>query len=728
VMKALEKDRNRRYETANGFAMDVQRYLADEPVQACPPSAGYKLRKFARRNRAMVSSAVTILVLLVAGVAGTSFGLVRAERRRVQAEQAEAETLASYREQTDDAIDQLIGSKPQIGPQERLYLEKTLKRWQAFAERQGDDERSQAIRAEGHFRMAYLWHRLGRRDDARREYETARNLRQQLAAVSPNVQYQEDLANVLNGLAGLLVDMEQREAARLEYESALAIHEKLAAKFPTEPKYQEEWGVTQNNRGLLRAGLGQLDEARNDYEAARNRQQKLVAAYPNVAGYQQQLARTHSNLANALAQLSQRDAARVEYESGRNLLQKLVADFPEVPHYQEELATVQNSLGIMYAALGQQDAARIEYESARDRQQKLVAAFPSIPQYQQQLAKIYYGLGILNSDTGRLPAAQRDYETARDLRKKLSETYPATAEYQYELASTNNCLAILFATREQLEASRGAFEMARDQLKKLVAAHPTVPDYLQELAGAHNNLGKVLWLQNQREAARRELEAAQELQQRLVDSLPNVPMYRMQLAASGDNIGVLIRDGGQPGESLKWFDMAIRTQAAVYELDRRQVIAQQYLRNAYYNRALAFDKLKKHAEALKDWDKAVELSSAAEQPEYRAERATSRLHAGQASQAVADVVELTKASNWSGERWYNFACFYAAASRKVADQKSAYAARSLELLRKAVSAGYKDAGHAATDPELEPLRQRDDFKKLLAEMQAGKGKSPDAKK
>src|SRR5205807_4163909 len=45
VMKALEKDRNRRCETANGFALDVQRYLADEPVQACPPSAGYRFRK-----------------------------------------------------------------------------------------------------------------------------------------------------------------------------------------------------------------------------------------------------------------------------------------------------------------------------------------------------------------------------------------------------------------------------------------------------------------------------------------------------------------------------------------------------------------------------------------------------------------------------------------------------------------------------------------------------------
>jgi eukaryotic-like serine/threonine-protein kinase len=51
VMKALEKDRNRRYETANGLALDVQRYLADEPVQACPPSASYRLRKFTRRNR-----------------------------------------------------------------------------------------------------------------------------------------------------------------------------------------------------------------------------------------------------------------------------------------------------------------------------------------------------------------------------------------------------------------------------------------------------------------------------------------------------------------------------------------------------------------------------------------------------------------------------------------------------------------------------------------------------
>jgi serine/threonine protein kinase/tetratricopeptide (TPR) repeat protein len=82
VMKALEKDRNRRYETASAFAADVQRYLHDEPVQACPPSVGYRLRKFARRNRTGLAIAGPILVCIVflAGVAGWTFS-DRAVRR-----------------------------------------------------------------------------------------------------------------------------------------------------------------------------------------------------------------------------------------------------------------------------------------------------------------------------------------------------------------------------------------------------------------------------------------------------------------------------------------------------------------------------------------------------------------------------------------------------------------------------------------------------------------------
>src|SRR4051794_17720717 len=64
VMKALEKDRRRRYETANAFAADVERYLADQPVEACPPSAGYRLRKFLRRNQGPVAAGLALAALL----------------------------------------------------------------------------------------------------------------------------------------------------------------------------------------------------------------------------------------------------------------------------------------------------------------------------------------------------------------------------------------------------------------------------------------------------------------------------------------------------------------------------------------------------------------------------------------------------------------------------------------------------------------------------------------
>ena len=72
VMKALEKDRNRRYETAGALLHDVQRYLADQPIEACPPSTLYRVSKFARRNRAglMITSVIGLALLMVVGVAG----------------------------------------------------------------------------------------------------------------------------------------------------------------------------------------------------------------------------------------------------------------------------------------------------------------------------------------------------------------------------------------------------------------------------------------------------------------------------------------------------------------------------------------------------------------------------------------------------------------------------------------------------------------------------------
>jgi serine/threonine protein kinase len=85
VMKCLEKDRGRRYETANGLARDLQRYLADEVVEARPPSAGYRLRKVLRRNRGPVLVASAVALSLLAGTAGVVAVEVQADRERAAA-------------------------------------------------------------------------------------------------------------------------------------------------------------------------------------------------------------------------------------------------------------------------------------------------------------------------------------------------------------------------------------------------------------------------------------------------------------------------------------------------------------------------------------------------------------------------------------------------------------------------------------------------------------------
>jgi serine/threonine protein kinase len=96
VMKALEKDRNRRYETASGLALDIQRFLNDEPVMACPPSAAYRIRKFLRRNRGVVVATTVIFVVIACATAAVAWQWHKADvaalaqieelKRRQQAE------------------------------------------------------------------------------------------------------------------------------------------------------------------------------------------------------------------------------------------------------------------------------------------------------------------------------------------------------------------------------------------------------------------------------------------------------------------------------------------------------------------------------------------------------------------------------------------------------------------------------------------------------------------
>ena len=115
VMKALEKDRNRRYETASGFAADIERHLHDEPVEAGPPSAAYRFRKFARRNRAALTTATAVLITTVVGLAASTYLI--AQERDAAREAAHREAAAAKRER--NAAEQANGSDRSRAPARR---------------------------------------------------------------------------------------------------------------------------------------------------------------------------------------------------------------------------------------------------------------------------------------------------------------------------------------------------------------------------------------------------------------------------------------------------------------------------------------------------------------------------------------------------------------------------------------------------------------------------------
>jgi serine/threonine protein kinase len=105
VMKAMEKDRRRRYETASSMAADVQRYLNDEPVSACPPSAAYRMRKFARRNKAALTAAALTATALLLGIIASTWQAIRATdaeqlaEARLDSEKAERKNATEAKEE-----------------------------------------------------------------------------------------------------------------------------------------------------------------------------------------------------------------------------------------------------------------------------------------------------------------------------------------------------------------------------------------------------------------------------------------------------------------------------------------------------------------------------------------------------------------------------------------------------------------------------------------------------
>lgn len=164
VMKALDKERSRRYDTAVGFAKDIERYLNDEAVEACPPSAGYRLKKVLNKHRGKVVAASMLLCALIIGIIGTSLGFYQAKIAETKANQSEAKTFAALEGVTKERDEK--EKQRQIAEDAKQAEEHQRK----IAEQQKTDLEHQAYRLG--LQTAYNSLEAGELDSARETLET----------------------------------------------------------------------------------------------------------------------------------------------------------------------------------------------------------------------------------------------------------------------------------------------------------------------------------------------------------------------------------------------------------------------------------------------------------------------------------------------------------------------------------------------------------------------------
>lgn len=728
VMKCLEKQRDRRYETANGLARDIQRFLADETVEARPPSAAYRCAKFFKRNKGPVIAATLVMFAVLAGMVGTAIGLVRAEtarraesEQRREAELANQRALQALRSFTDELMVQQLAGKTTLSENEKSILRNALKQWNVFAQSKGTSDVALAIRAEGAVNVARVQCKLGLIAEGEANYRTALATYELLPAELINVpEIQSDLGTIHQNLGVVLQSLGKNADAEEQHRQAIAIGAKLVARFPAEPKYQAAMAARYNSLGVLRIKMGQLADGEQQFQKALAIRAKLAEEFPAVLAYRSDLAGDHQNLGILLVSLGKPAEAEVRYRQSLAIQEQLAAEFPATPEHRFGLATTQNSLGVWLEDRGKWAEAMDLYRRAVAIRKQLAADFPAAPEYRKTLAESHHNLGNLFARQNNPLEAEQQFRQALAINERLAAESSNMPEYSFDLAKSCHRLGKQLGELGKAEEAKQLYGKGIAILEQLATQFPHLPDYRRGLASHQNDLGLLLGELGKTAEAEQQYRKALTIQERLAVEFPLELQYRVDLGGSYCNLAGLITNSDGPRDSLEWYKKAIEVLAAAYSEAPQSLVAKRYLRNSHANRAVCFGLLRDYAEAAKDWNLAVELSPPEEQLSVRSGRVESLLRSGQVVEAVAEVAELTENRSWPPDQWYNFACVCSVASGKTMDKQKEYADLAIELLAKSVQTGFKDAANMARDTDLDPLRERQDFKKLLAELQAQK--------
>jgi serine/threonine protein kinase/Flp pilus assembly protein TadD len=371
AMKALEKDRRRRYETAGDFAADVMNYLASRPVAACPPSASYRLAKFARRNRGVLTTMAIVSSALMAGTVVSTWQAIRAQAGQRQARA----NLKKAREAVDQMLVRVSGRLADVSRMEQVrreLLADSLKFYEAFLQEQGTD---------------------------------------------PEVRFEAGLAHIQFGdMQGMLGEDRLAEQG---FRQAIRIFQELADEAPDNRHYRFNLAQSYNRLGNLQDGRGLFSEAEQAYRQALEITRKLDADFPNQ--YRNWIAGRLNNIGIALHRKGQfAEAERVHRES---LAIRTELDPNPDAHVLTENYT---NLGGVLSAAGRHEEAERYHRRSLEIEQKAANASPDSQFYQSRLADRHYNLADELTFMGRFPEAESHCRKALAIYEKLAADFPDT--------------------------------------------------------------------------------------------------------------------------------------------------------------------------------------------------------------------------------------------------------------------------------------------------------------
>ncbi len=549
VMKALAKERDRRYETASSMARDVERFLNHQPVLAGPPGASYRLKKFVRRNRGAVVAASLVFLSLLAGIAGTTVGLIAANRARLaETARAEGERLAKLEAQSQ------TGRAERAAQAERAALENETaerKYAQAIASFVTDDFLA-LTSIEGQLRFG------GRQGSGLSKDTTLREL---LNRAATKLEERHDLDPRIEADLRWMIGENLRgigEYARSVafLERCVALREKaLGAEHADTLNAQQSLAVAYKTAGDPAKAIALYTRVRDLWMKTKgpDHPDTLTALANMATAYQ-----SAGDLRQAVALLEQvRDAeaktlgadhpsALVTLNdlglaySAAGMLPKAIKVFEQVRaarlktlgvEHPDTVCTV-NNLALAYRAAGRLPQAVNLFEQVRDSWVKTLGAdHPDSLTALNNLALAYH-------DAGKLPEAIALFEQVRDANlKKLGPDHPNTL-------STLNNLAMAYKDADKLREAIALLEQVRDgRLKTQGPEHPDTLTTLDNLATAYQDAGK--------------LPAAIALHERVRDArVKTQGVDHPATLTSLNNLGVAYRAAGKLQESIAILEQA----------------------------------------------------------------------------------------------------------------------------------------------------------------------------